>query len=141
MCESVGREGLDCLRVRIGGVDTRQLAGRADLARAELDALRPLVESQPPLQTTTTGFGRSVDLRLRPDETTLAAVLETIPTIAAAGALPRRNAVRSLLMLAEAGLGLEQLPVADEMGGHTVAEAVQRRTLDSGGDAEATELV
>ena len=36
----------------------------------------------------------------------------------------------------ETCLGLEQLPVADEMGGHGVTETVQRRRFDSGGDAE-----
>ena len=41
----------------------------------------------------------------------------------------------------ETGLGLEQLPVADEMGGDGVAEAVKCRTFDCGGDAEAAELV
>ena len=41
----------------------------------------------------------------------------------------------------EMGLGLEQLPNGDQVGGHGVTEAVQRRAFDSGGDAEATELV
>ena len=45
------------------------------------------------------------------------------------------------ITVSETGLGLEQLPVADEMRGHTVAEAVKRRTFDAGGDAEAAELV
>ena len=40
----------------------------------------------------------------------------------------------------ETGLGLEQLPVADEMGGHRVTETVQRRTFDAGGDTERRNL-
>ena len=54
------------------------------------------------------------------------------------GVVPKR---RHRITVPEPGLGLEQLPVADEMGGHCVAEAVQRRTFDAGSDPEAAELV
>jgi tetratricopeptide (TPR) repeat protein len=126
MCGVVGETGLDCLRARITGVDTHQLAGRADLARIELEALRPLLESQPPLQAVTAGFTRTVALRLQPDETTLAAVLETIPPMGAAGGIGRRNAVRSLLMLAEAMVE----------GGHDdYARRLARAAIETAGDA------
>jgi tetratricopeptide (TPR) repeat protein len=126
MCGSVGETGLDCLRARVTGVDTRQLAGRADLARIELAAIAPLLESQPPLQVVTAGFTRTVALRLHPDETTLAAVLETIPPMGAAGGIGRRNAVRSLLMLAEAMV---------QAGHDDYAQRLARAAIDTAGDA------
>jgi tetratricopeptide (TPR) repeat protein len=102
MCAAVGADSLDCLRVRLSGVDSRALAGRADLAHRELDAVRPLLATQPQLQASAEGFSAVLALRLGPSQASLARVLEIIPAGAAAGALPRRNAVRSLLMLAEA---------------------------------------
>ena len=48
---------------------------------------------------------------------------------------------RHRVTVTETGLGLEQLPVANEMGGHGVTETVKRRPFDPGGDTEAAELV
>jgi hypothetical protein len=131
MCGSVGETGLDCLRARVTGVDTRQLAGRADLARIELEAIAPLLESQPPLQVAAAGFTRTVALRLHPDETTLAAVLDTIPAMGAAGGIARRNSVRSLLMLAEAMLDAGHGDYARRLARAAIETA--RDTIDGNG--------
>jgi tetratricopeptide (TPR) repeat protein len=125
MCGAVGETGLDCLRARLTGIDTHQLAGRADLARTELEDIAPLLVSQPPLQAAAAGFTRTVALRLQPDETTLTAVLETIPPMGAAGGIGRRNAVRSLLMLAEAMV---------EAGRHDYAHRLARAAIETAGD-------
>ncbi|MCI1711173.1 MAG: protein kinase [Chiayiivirga sp.] len=126
MCENVGPDSADCLRVRIGGVDTRSLAGRLPQAQHELDALLPRVSEQAPLLAAAQSFGKMLALRRSPSESTLAAVLQTVPASAAAGALPRRNAVRALLMLAEA---------LDRDGHAAYARQLARAALDTAGEA------
>ena len=124
MCDNVGRDSLDCLRVRLSGVDTRALAGQPALAQRELDAIRPALSAQPPLLAAGNTFASVLALRLSGGEAALSNVLQTVPAGAAAGALPRRNAVRTLLVLAEA---------LDRDGRHDFAQQLARAAIDVAG--------
>jgi len=100
-CDVLGNDSLDCLRFRMSGVDTRYLAEQPEQAHRELRTLQPKIASQPPLLATGNGFAAVLGLALEPSEASLAKVLDVIPAAAKLGALPQRNAVRSLLVLAE----------------------------------------
>lgn len=126
MCDNVGHDSLDCLRIRLSGVDTRMLADELALAQRELDAVRPALASQPPLLASGNTFASVLALRLSASEVTLTDVLTTVPAGAAAGALPRRNAVRTLLVLAES---------FDRKGQLDFARRLARAALDTAGDA------
>jgi serine/threonine protein kinase len=126
MCDNVGRDSLDCLRLRLTAVDTRALAGDVERAQIELDAIHDLVAAQPPLAATAAGFATLLSLRRNDTDAALSAVLDTIPAGATAGALPRRNAVRALLMLAE---------TLTAAGRHEQASALARAAIDTAGDA------
>ncbi|MBK8286868.1 MAG: protein kinase [Ahniella sp.] len=101
MCKSVGETSPDCLRMTLGGIDTLQLSGKTTEAKARLDRIRPALAAQPALMTSSNGFANFIALRDTPTEASLQTVLDTMPTIASAGALARRNVVRALLLLAE----------------------------------------
>jgi len=101
MCETVGATSLDCLRVRLSAVNTRYLAGQPEQARRELVAMQPALSAQPPLLVAGNAFSAVLDLVLTPSDATLARVIEVVPASAKLGALPQRNAVRALLVLAE----------------------------------------
>lgn len=101
MCTSVGEESLDCLQTRLASIDTLQLLGDAAAAKQVLDSIQPALARMPALATPASRFGLTIALRLTPNEDTLNAVLAFMPATAAAGAMPRRNGVRALLMLAE----------------------------------------
>lgn len=101
MCAATGADSIECLRARLASVDTRYYAGEVADARAQLDRIGNALAAQPPLAVVVAAFDRVLALQQRPDDATLAAVLEVLPNNAKAGALPRRNAVRALLMLAE----------------------------------------
>jgi len=101
LCNSVGRESLDCLRVRLSGVDTRQLANRIAQARAELDALAPALAAVPPLRATADQFALVLMVKQHPDAQHVQALIDTVPAAAKGSPLARRNIVRALLVLAE----------------------------------------
>lgn len=101
MCASVGPGSHDCQRMTLSSVDTLQLMGQTGEAKARLDKILPELAAQPALLTSAKGFSNILALRETPNEATLKIVLDTLPEIAKAGALPRRNVVRALLMLAE----------------------------------------
>ena len=126
MCAAVGAESLDCLRVRLSSIDTRYLAGQPARARAELTAIAPALAAQPPLAAAAKTFASVLDLLLAPSEATLAPVLDILPASAKAGALPQRNVVRTLLVLAE---------TLDASGNRAFAERLARAAIDTAGDA------
>lgn len=101
LCGSVGHDSLDCLRVRLSGVDTRQLAGRVEQAQSELDALAPALAAVPPLRAAADQFALALALRRHPDAGHADAVLRGLPAAVQASPMARRNAVRGLLALAE----------------------------------------
>ena len=101
MCDSTGAASVECLRARLATIDTRYYAGQPQQARAELARIGDALAAQPPLAAAVAAFERVLRLQLAPDDAALAAVVEQLSTNAKAGALPRRNAVRALLMLAE----------------------------------------
>jgi hypothetical protein len=126
MCASVGPDSRDCMTMRLSGVDTKGLAGEAAAARRDLDAIRAALDAHPQFLPAAQAFGRVLALRLAPDEATLAAVLEALPATAATGALQRRNAVRSLLVLAEN---------SRRSGREADAERLARAAIDTAGTA------
>lgn len=101
MCASTGAGSVECLRARLASIDTRYYAGQVADARAQLDRIGDALAAQPPLAAVVAAFDRVLALQQRPDDATLTAVLEVLSNNAKAGALPKRNAVRALLMLAE----------------------------------------
>lgn len=101
LCNSVGRDSLDCLRVRLSGVDTRQLADEVQQAQAELDALAPALSAVPPLRAAADQFALALALRQHPDARHVAALLDVLPASAQASPMAHRNVVRALLALAE----------------------------------------
>ena len=126
MCDSVGHDSLDCLRMRLSRVDTLQLAGHLGTASAVLRELGSAWRAQPSLRATGENFAATLALRQTQDEAALETVLERLPASAEAGALPRRNAVRGLLVLAE----------AMQAGGHTAyAQRLAQAALATAGDA------
>lgn len=126
MCAAVGKESLDCLRVRLSSIDTFSIAGAAGRARGELDAIKPALVAQPPLLAVGESFSAVLDFLLAPNETTLVAVIKVAGTNAKAGALPQRNAVRTLLILAE---------TLDANGNMAYAERLARAAIDTAGNA------
>jgi len=101
MCDSTGATSVECLRARLATIDTRYYAGQPQQAQAELARIGDALAAQPPLAAAVAAFERVLRLQLAPDDAALAAVVEQLSTNAQAGALPRRNAVRAALMLAE----------------------------------------
>ena len=126
MCEAVGAQSLDCLHVRLSAISTLYLAGQAEQARRELNAIRPALSSQPPLIASGNSSAAILDLLLEPSDAALSQVLNILLNAAKAGALPRRNAVRALLVVAE---------ILHERGNATYAERLAQAALDSAGDA------
>ncbi|MEO7934748.1 MAG: hypothetical protein ABIR27_00665, partial [Dokdonella sp.] len=126
MCTSVGKESLDCLRVRLSSIDTLTIAGHTERARAELISIQPAIAKQPPLLAAANSFAALLDFLLLPNDKTLARAIAVATTSAKAGALPRRNAVRTLLVLAE---------TIDARGNPAYAEALARAAIETAGDA------
>ncbi len=126
MCNAVGKQSLDCLRVRLSSIDTLYIAGQIARAHAELAAIQPAIETQPPLRAAGTSFAALLEFLLTPNETTLARAIAVATDAAKAGVLPRRNAVRTLLVLAE---------TIDAEGKHAYAETLARAAIDIAGDA------
>ena len=130
MCDSTGATSVECLRARLATIDTRYYAGEPKQAQAELARIGDALAAQPPLAAAVAAFERVLRLQLAPDEAALAAVVEQLSTNAKAGALPRRNAVRALLMLAEI-FARRSMP--------DLAWKLARAALDTAGDAIAGE--
>lgn len=126
MCDSTGEASHECLRTRLATIDTRYYAGDPANARRELDRIGDGLAHLPPLAAAVAGFERVLALQLTPNETTLIDVLTLLPNNAKAGALPRRNAVRAMLMLAE---------IFDRRGNAPYAERLARTAIDTAGDA------
>lgn len=126
MCAVVGKDSLDCLRVRLSSIDTLYIAGETVRARRELDAIKPALAAQPPLLAAGNSFGAVLDLLLGPSEATLTSAIEVAGTTAKAGALPQRSAVRTLLVLAE---------TLDGQGNRAYAERLARAAIDTAGTA------
>ncbi len=126
MCDSTGETAHECLRTRLATIDTRYYAGDPANARRELDRIGRGLAHLPPLAAAIAAFERVLALQLAPDDAALRAVLTQLPTNAKAGALPRRNAVRALLMLAE---------IFDRRGNALYAEQLARAAIDTAGDA------
>lgn len=101
MCASAGADSIECLRARLASIDTRYYAGQVADAQSQLDRIGDALAAQPPLAAAVAAFDHVLALQQRPDDVALTKVLETLSGNAKAGALPRRNAVRALLMLAE----------------------------------------
>ncbi|MEO5626151.1 MAG: serine/threonine-protein kinase [Dokdonella sp.] len=126
MCSAVGRESLDCLRVRLSSIDTLYIAGQIARARSELGSIQPAIAKQPPLLAAANSFAALLDFLLAPDDTTLARAIAVATDSAKAGALPRRNAVRALLVLAE---------TIDARGNHGYAETLARAAINLASEA------
>ncbi len=126
MCDSTGEASHECLRTRLATIDTRYYAGDPANARRELDRIGDGLAHLPPLAAAVAGFERVLALQLTPNEATLTEVLTLLPNNAKAGALPRRNAVRALLMLAE---------IFDRRGNSAYAERLARAAIETAGDA------
>ena len=126
MCAAVGAESLDCLRIRLTSIDTIYIAGQVARARRELDAIKPALAAQPPLLAAANSFSAVLDFLAAPNETTLTSAIGVASTSAKAGALPQRNAVRTLLILAE---------TLDANGNRAYAERLARAAIDSAGNA------
>jgi len=126
MCAAVGAESLDCLRVRLSSIDTLYIAGQGARARRELDALKPALAAQPPLLAVVNSFSVVLDFLAAPNETSLTSAINIASTSAKAGALPQRNAVRMLLILAE---------TLDANGNPAYAQRLARAAIDSAGSA------
>ncbi|MEP6881300.1 MAG: serine/threonine-protein kinase [Dokdonella sp.] len=126
MCSSVGKESLDCLRVRLSSIDTFYITGQTARARAELSTIQPAIAKQPPLLAAATSFAALLDFLLMPDDKTLAREVAVATEAAKAGALARRNAVRTLLVLAE---------TIDARGNHVYGEALARTAIDIASNA------
>ncbi|MEO7323420.1 MAG: serine/threonine-protein kinase [Dokdonella sp.] len=125
MCAAVGPDSLDCLRVRLSSVDTLTLAGQPLRARRDLGSIRPLLAAQPPLLAAGKSFGTLLDLLLAPSDGTLAVAIEVATASAKAGALPQRNSVRTLLVLAE---------TFDVSGNRAFAERLAHAAINVAGD-------
>ena len=123
MCASVGSGSHDCQRMTLSSVDTLQLMGQTGEARARLDKILPDLSAQPALLTSAKGFSNMLALRETPTEATLQVVLDTFPEIAKAGALPRRNVVRALLMLAESMQTADHRDYANRLAASAIATA------------------
>jgi len=133
MCTSTGANSVECLRARLATVDTRYYAGQVADARAQLDRIGDALAAQPPLAAVVAGFNRVLALQQHPDDATLASVLETLSNNAKAGALPRRNAVRALLMLAEIFVRRGNAPYAERLAGAAIeiaADAIHGEGMD-----------
>lgn len=126
MCDSTGAGSVECLRARLATIDTRYYAGEPRQAQAELARIGDALSAQPPLAAAVAAFERVLRLQLAPDAAALAAVVEQLSANARAGALPRRNAVRALLMLAEI---FERRAQSDD------ARRLARAALDTAEDA------
>jgi eukaryotic-like serine/threonine-protein kinase len=126
MCDTVGKDSLDCLRVRLSAVDVRYLAGQPEQARRELAAMQSALSAQPPLLAAANSFAAVLDLLLTPSDAALARVLEIVPASAKIGALPQRNAVRALLVLAES---------LAARGERDKANRLAQAAIDAAGDA------
>ncbi|MEO5560321.1 MAG: protein kinase [Dokdonella sp.] len=124
MCAAVGPDSLDCLRVRLSSIDTLTLAGQLARARRDLESIRPLLAAQPPLLAAGNSFSALLDLLLAPSDGTLAVAIDVAIASAKAGALPRRNAVRTLLVLAE---------TFDFSGNHAFAERLAHAAINMAG--------
>ncbi|MBK6435449.1 MAG: serine/threonine protein kinase [Rhodanobacteraceae bacterium] len=125
MCDAVGSESLDCLRVRLSSIDTLYIAGQSARARSELAAIQPAIAAHQPLLAAGNSFAALLDFLLTPDDATLKRVITVATDTAKAGALPRRNAVRTLLVLAE---------TVDARGKPVYAETLARTAIDIAGD-------
>ncbi len=126
MCKAVGPTSLDCLRVRLSSVDTLTIAGEIARAQGELDAIAPQLAAQPPLLAAGTGFRGVLTFLAAPDETGLSTVVNAAKESANKGAMPQRNAVRMLLVLAE---------TIDARGNQVYADNLARAAIDIAGDA------
>ena len=126
MCDSTGEASHECLRARLATIDTRYYAGDPDNARRELDRIGDGLAHLPPLAAVVANFRRVLALQLNPGDVTLDEVLTLLPNNAKAGALPRRNAVRALLMLAE---------IFAHRGNAAYAERLARAAINTAGDA------
>lgn len=103
MCNAIGPDSLDCLRLRLAGIDTRTLAGDLAGAARELAIAQRALSAQPvaPLQASADGFQAMRDLLDAPDAARLADVTARLADAAARGGLASRNAVRALLVAAQ----------------------------------------
>lgn len=126
MCDSTGEASHECLRNRLATIDTRYYAGDPVDARRELDHIGNGLAHLPPLAAVVAGFERVLALQLTPSDATLGEVLTFLPNNAKAGALPRRNAVRALLMLAE---------IFDRRGNLAYPERLARAAIETAGEA------
>ncbi|AVP97962.1 hypothetical protein C7S18_12460 [Ahniella affigens] len=133
MCNSVGETSPDCLRMTLGGIDTLRLSGKTTEAKSRLDRIRPALATQPALMTSANGFASFIALREAPTEANLKTVLDTLPAIASAGSLPRRNVVRALLMLAESMQTAGQQDAANRLAASaitTAGDAIDGNAMD-----------
>ena len=103
MCGVVGAESMDCLRLRLAGIDTRIIAGDLASARRELAIVRqtPATQQAAPLQASADGFAAMIDLLAAPDAQRLEHLTALRIAAASQGGLASRNTARALLLAAE----------------------------------------
>ncbi len=114
MCSSVGADSMDCLRMRVIESETARLAGDFETSARLLDGIDAHLRKQPlpVLQVAVDRYRLLLSILDDPQPARLDELFALVATPAQSG-LPQRNAMRSLLVLAE------QLHVL----GHTAAAA------------------